>query len=635
MLAARPLDLGTLSLPHRLLVAPLKTARCAPGGEVTDDLLAFYRQLARGGAAMVITEPCAVLPSGREHPRQLAIHEDRHVAGLARVVETLHRGGALACCHLNHAGRAANPKAGGVPLAPSPASCPTTGQEARALTEQEIREIVAAFREGARRAREAGYDAIEVQLGHGYLVAQFLSPRTNRRDDAWGGDVGRRLRFAREVLAAVREGAGALPVIARVSASEMVEGGLRPADLAPLLALLEELGVAAVHAGMGNACEAPPWYYGHMALPEAPQDEAIAGIAGRTRLPVIAAGRMGDPDRIERLLAGPIEAVALGRAMLADPEFPRKMLEGKADEIVACGGCLAGCLAEVKAGRPLGCIVNPRVGRPDPLPPAERAKKVLVAGGGPAGIAAALFLAERGHRVILCEEGKELGGQFALAWRAPGKERMRRPLAGLVAALRRSPVEVRLETRVTPELAVELAVDEVIVATGARPVLPPVPGLAEAGAITGVEYFARRPALHGRVLVLGGGMIGMEAAETIAEDGAEVLVVELLDEIARDMEPITRKLMLGRIARLPIEVRTGTRLVRVEDDGVLLEGSEGKEERLPPFDAIVVAVGTRPRAELAEELERRGIPHRVIGDAAQPARVLEATRSALAVALAV
>ncbi len=635
MLAARPLDLGSLSLPHRLLVAPLKTARCAPGGDVTDDLLAFYRQLARGGAAMIVTEPCAVLPSGREHPRQLAIHEDRHVAGLARVVETIHEDGALACCHLNHAGRAANPRAGGVPVAPSPARCATTGEEARPLSGNEIEEIVAAFRAAARRARDAGYDAIEVQLGHGYLVAQFLSPRTNRRDDAWGGDPGRRLRFAREVLAAVREGAGTLPVIARVSASEMVEGGLRPADLGPLLALLEELGVTAVHAGMGNACEAPPWYYGHMALPEEPQDEAIAGIAARTRLPVIAAGRMGDPERIERLLAGPATAIALGRAVLADPDFPRKLLAGREDEIVACGGCLAGCLAEVKAGRPLGCIVNPRVGRPDPLPPAERPKKILVAGGGPAGIASALFLAERGHRVILCEEGKELGGQFALAWRAPGKERMKRPLDGMVAALRRSPVEVRLETRVTPELAVELAADEVIVATGARPVLPPVPGLEAAGAITGVEFFARRPVFHGRVLVLGGGMIGMEAAETIAEDGAEVLVVELLEEIARDMEPITRKMMLARIARLPVEVRARTRLVRVDETGVLLEDAEGREEHLPPFDAIVVAVGTRPRAELAAELAHRGIPHRVIGDAARPARVLEATRAALEAALAV
>ncbi len=630
MQAAGGFVVGPLRFKNRMVMAPLKTACAELGGLVSDRTLRFYRRVAAGGAAMIINEPMAVRNSGREHPRQLGIDGDRFLEGLRKVVTAIHEEATLACCHLNHAGRAANPNSsGGPPLAPSGMECPASGQRAHALTLPQIEDILEGYRRAACRAWWSGYDAIEVQMGHGYLVAQFLSPRTNHRTDRYGGSAEKRLRFAGEVLDAVRDGMdGELPIIVRISGDEMVEGGLGPEDLAPLLELAEARGVAAVHVGMGSACDTPPWYYAHMALPFEPQERAVEAIAGLTRLPLIVAGRMGEPERMERLLEGPAELIALGRPLVADPELPRKVVEERLDEIVLCGSCLQGCLFRVKQGQPIACIVNPEVGHVTPPAPAPEPRRIMVVGGGPAGIEAAVTLARRGHRVSLYEKEQRLGGQFALAPKAPGKGRMALPLESLIRRLEAAGVEIHTGTAVTAELVERLRPDAVVVATGARPMELSLPGMETARVLSGTRFFETEPEVGRRVLVIGGGMIGMEAAEHLAGLGVEVTVVEMLEEIARDMEPVTRKLLMRRLEHLPVTVMTSTRVEAIGPDGIDLRTDDGERTTLPPVDTIIVSVGTRPDDGLAGELRRRGVEVHVVGDAGHPGQVIGAVESA-------
>jgi len=377
--------IGDLALSNRLLMAPVKTGFAGPDGTVTEQLLAYYRRRAEGGVAAIIVEPLYIDVVGKEHPRQLAIDSDHTIEGLRRLVDNIHEGGAKVIAHLNHAGRAANPKASGrQPEAPSAVVCTSTGAVPQALDTARIRDLVQAFAQSARRARDVGFDAVEIQCGLGYLVAQFLSSLTNQRTDEYGVGTEQGERFAREVVAAVRKALeDAIPVLARISASEQVDGGLDLNDGRRLARRLVDWGISAVHVVTGSACDTPPWYYQHMSLPEGINQELAGQIKAEVDVPIIVAGRLGDPEHIEEVIRrGQSDLVAMGRPLVADPDLPLKMKEGRSDEIVLCGSCLQGCLASVKAGKGLGCIVNPEVGHEsEPETPAQQGRHVVVVGG--------------------------------------------------------------------------------------------------------------------------------------------------------------------------------------------------------------------------------------------------------------
>jgi len=627
-------QIGTMTVANRLLMAPVKTGLGTLDGTVTEPQIAYYRRRALGGVGAIIVEPCTVDPAGKEHPRQLGLDRDEQVAGLGQLVAAIHDGGALAIAHLNHAGRAANPKASGrPPEAPSAMACPTTGATAEAMSEARVGDIVAAFAAAARRARRAGFDAVELQCGLGYLVAQFLATRTNQRTDRYGGDAERRGRFVRDVVTTVRDTLhGRVPLIARLSASEMVDGGLEGADAVHLARQLQSWGVAALHVVSGSACDSPPWYYQHMSLPEGRNEVLAEPIKQAVDLPVIVAGRLGDPERIETLIANDrADFVALGRPLVADPDLPRAMAAGHVDQVLTCGSCLQGCLASVKAGKGIACIVNPEVGHEaEEEPPTTREQHVVIVGGGPAGLTAAIAARRRGHQVTLLERG-ELGGQFALAPLAPGKAAMARPLRALLARATGAGADIRTGTEATVDGIVELSPDVVLLATGASPNRIAIDGLE--GAVTGNEVLAGEAEVGQRVLVIGGGLVGIEVAELLGKQGKGVTVVELLDEVAGDMEMITRKMTLKRLAELPVTIHRSTRIERFAGAKAQVVGPAGSRE-LGPFDTVVMAVGTHPNDELLPALKARGLAVQVVGDAHEPKQIMGAVQSAWSAARA-
>ncbi len=612
--------LGNLELKNRFIAAPVKTAYGNPNGEVNEKHLKFYERLAKGGVSLIIIEPTAVLKSGREHPKQLRIDEDRCVGELKKIIDVVHKNGSLACLNITHAGRAANPKATGQPpLAPSPIMCPATKQTPQELTKEQIEEIIMAFGEAARRAKEAGFDAIELQAGMGYIIAQFLKERTNKRSDEYGQD---KILFARRVFEEVFSKADGLPVIVRISGNEFVDDGITPEDNKPILALAKEFGAVAVHAGLGNACDTPPWYYSATFTPVEKQIEAFKAIKGLTDLPVIVDGRMANKDKIEQALReGWADLIGLGKSIACDQSFVRKLQEGKENGIYYCGGCLQGCLLKVKSGVGLGCIINPFVNR-DEFDKSDNPLSFVVVGGGPAGMAAATYAAMRGHSVVLFEK-KKLGGQFNLAVKPPFKDAMNRPLNSMIRDLDRFGVEVQYEEADYKKIK-SLNPDVVVVATGANSTVPEIEGIENENVMDAFSYFESESEIKGkRALVLGVGLIGRETMEDLLlKKGFEDVVgVDILEELPEDFT-------LARLRNnAKAKIITGVKLERFSSDGAIISKS-GKEENLGKFDLVVTSIGTKSNKNLYDNIKDKFDKVEIIGDANKVADIYEATHQA-------
>ncbi len=624
------IQIGQLQLKNRFIMAPIKSAYGNPKGEVTERHLTYYDNLSKGGMAMIILEPVAVTQSGKEHPKQLAVHLQDSQFQLNKIVDTLHKNATFACLNINHAGRAANPKATGMSTkAPSAVTCPATDQTPEVLKTTEIEEILIGYRQAIQTATAAGFDAIEIQAGHGYLIQQFLSPRTNQREDEYGQD---KTLFIKQVFDIVRAEKNDLTVLVRISGHDFLENGFGPAENKVILELAKKSGFDAIHCGFGNACDTPPWYYSHMALPEQKQLEVVGAIRKQTDLPLIVAGRMGDVDKLEQYDRENLaDCVALGRPLIADPNFVNKLLQHQTDDITYCGYCLQGCLANVKNGSGIGCIANPSVDK-HPVQ-TQAAKSVAVIGAGPAGMAAATQLSVMGHKVTLYEKKANLGGQFEMAYQAPHKGSMLRPLNSLINRTEKNVSDIRLGTAV--EAATLGSFDHFIVATGSRQRTPEIKGLVEQYSMTSLEFFEKTKPLQGkRILIIGAGMIGIEAAEILADEGYEVVITKRSDTIANDMEMITKKLMLKRLEQKKnLLISPNTTLMEFTADQVNYQ-KDGKPGEWAPFDTVVIASGMEPENGLYQQLQAADKSVEVIGDAENPEDIYAATQKGYLAAVA-
>lgn len=639
-----PLTIRSMRLSNRIVMPAMATNFASETGGVTPWLLGYYEARARGGTGLIVVEKCTIeYPRGKNGAVQLRLDDDAFIPGLRQVVDRIHRHGACAALQINHCGSSTSrAKTGQAPVAPSPVTY-VKGQEVpRELTPEEIADLVEKFGRAAARAKKAGFDAVEVHGAHAYLIAQFLSPFTNRRTDGYGGSPEGRMRFALEVLSRVREAVGAgFPIILRISADEFLDGGRELEGTLELVPVLEKAGVDCWDVSAGTSVSHHPSgtrSIEPMAYPQGWRTHMAGAVREVARVPVIAVGVIREPGVAEGVLArGEADLVAIGRGLIADPDWLRKAREGRDREIRRCTSCNQGCIRRrVFMDLPITCALNPAVGREEEAPelhPAAPRRRVMVVGGGPGGMEAARVAAVRGHEVVLWDEHPALGGELPAAMAAPKKEKIGWVIEYYSHELSRLGVGLRLGNQVSPDVVTTEAPDVVILATGSRPIRPRLPGVDGDHVVAAVDVLMGGvPLAEGRIVVAGGGQIGCEAALFAASRDRAVTLLEMLPAIAPDMELISRNEMLDHIAAAGVLVKTGQRVAAIHPDAVVVRDGDGRETSLPA-EQVLLALGMSPRRELEAELRKRGIECQSVGDCVQAREILSAVREAYDTAL--
>lgn len=633
-----PLQVGPLTLPNRIVMPAMDPSLADAEGLPTPAMVSHYALRAAGGAGLVITGNVAVHPRGRLSPWMATLTSDRHTEAFAGLASAVHAVGGRLFVQLSHAGRqTVSQFAGGQPLSASAVPCPVMRDPPRAMDEADVEEALEAFAAAALRARDSGADGVEFHMAHGYLVCQFLSPYSNFRDDRWGGDLDGRVRFATEVVRRARALVGpAFPLQCRLSADERVEGGIT----VPLaLEYAHRLVLAGADALSVSACNYESYRYNMPSyyLAEATYADLAAQVrhglhARGVRVPVVAVGRFRRPEVAERALAeGNADLVAFGRALIADPDLPRHLLEGQPEAVRPCVACNR-CAESVTVGG-VRCLVNPQVGRVAELDaPVSKRLRVLVVGGGPAGLTCATRLARRGHDVTVAEASVRAGGKVWASAAPPMKETFAEYAAWLVRDAESAGVVLETSRPLHPAdfAAWSAGYDQVIVAIGAVPApTPQVPGLDRAGAVSHPEAALGNDALSGHVLVLGGGPEGCEVADALGARAAitRVSLVEQRPKMGLGLPSSVRTLLQARLEAAGISVHTSRTLGSIGPDGVQLVDRRGRPaETLPAVDHVVVAVGVRAPTDWAALAADGHVV--LLGDARHPATILEAVADA-------
>lgn len=623
-----PGQIGSLTIRNRISLSPMEKNWADRLGNPTQRYIDYLALRAKHGVGMMNFEATYVDPRGRGNLFQLGLWHDDNIAAHRRLNEAVQAHGSRTSAELNHGGRNANTHRTGLqPVGPS--NCPSEivgGHQLHELTVEEIAEVVQSFRAAARRAVQAGYDMITVHGAHGYLITSFLSHVYNQRTDEYGGSDENRRRFVTEIYQAIREEVGlAMPIGLRLSAFEDVEGGYSIDTTIGLVNHLSAIGLnfVDVSAGLYESLETliqPMDLQQGYLLPYARQvKEAVS-------IPVIGAGRVNDIDIAERAVSsGDCDFVHMGRAFHADPEILEKTLAGRKDDVIGCIACNR-CCQELFVNRPSVCSVNPAAGRERffKLVPAAVSRRVMVVGGGMAGMEAAAIAATRGHDVTLYEKTDKLGG-FINILRAP-RNRLNwgRASEDRIRMVTKAGVNVVMVKKVTADDVREQQPDVLIVATGTRPFMPLyVPGIDQDMVSNYADIIGGRVDVGVSVVVVGGQNLGLTTAEFMAEKGANVTVIEATGSLAGDIEYMAQKVLLKRVAQSnQIQVRLNSNIERIDEDSVVVQ-SGGELETLEDIDQVVFALERDMDRDLIEEVsggltEKLGIEYHAIGDCVWP-----------------
>jgi 2,4-dienoyl-CoA reductase-like NADH-dependent reductase (Old Yellow Enzyme family)/thioredoxin reductase len=620
----QPFRLKNLTLRNRIVMAPMLSRLCDPDGIVSPRLIDYYAERAKGGAGLIIVEYCYIdEKESKANQGQLGAYSDQLIAGLGDLAEAIQEWGAKAILQLCHAGRSTSSKHMGCqPIAPSPMPN-STGEMAREMTRDEIEAVMDSFAQAARRARIAGFDGVELHGTHGYLMAQFLSPYTNRRSDAYGKDRG---LFALQTLERVRRTVGPDYLVGyRIAGEEFIEGGVTLAETQPFARRLEEKGIDYIHVS-GGTIEVGHRFVTPMYYPKGSLLPLAEGIKKGAKVPIIAVGAIHDPMLADEALRNnKADLIAMGRGLLADPDLPNKVHAGKLEEIRTCLRCNEGCSSRVRSSRTQRCAVNAEVGRERTMKihPASRAKRVCVIGGGPAGMEAARVLAMRGHRVTLLEKEKELGGLLRYAAVPDFKGELRSFLKFLTTQVQKMGVEVLLGREATPETIRGLTPESVVLAAGSTMPIPDIPGVGRSSVASALELLSGRFQPGERVLVAGGAAMGCEIAVHLAARGKKVTVVEMLGDLALDLEPRCRLVLLELMKEGRVETLTGWKLEEIESGRVLLSGKDAAQKEVPA-DSVILALGMASNQEWVGPLKEIFPEVFVIGDCLEPRKIYQA-----------
>jgi 2,4-dienoyl-CoA reductase (NADPH2) len=650
-----PINIQNMALENRIVMTAMHLGY-TPQGEVTDQLVNFYAERARGGAGLAIVGGCPVDEAGGM-VGMIGLYDDRFIPGLKRLTHAVKRHGTKIAAQLYQAGRYTHSVmiGGQKPISASAVRSRLTGETPRALELEEIPGVQDKFAESAVRARNAGFDAVEILGSAGYLISQFLSPITNLREDEYGGSFENRMRFGIETIAKVRKSLGPdYPILLRIAGNDFMEGSNTNREARKFAAAAEVAGVDLFNVTGGwHETRVPQLTMG---VPRKAYVYLARGIRSAVSAPVISSNRINDPGVAEEVLRnGGADLITMARGLLADPDLPNKAQSGKSRLIYHCVACNQGCFDSIFQGRPATCMVNPRAGREAELQvkPAPKSRKIVVVGGGPAGMKVACTAKDRGHHVILMEKSERLGGQILLNHLIPGRGELETAAIDLIHNMQDKNVEMVLGKTATPENICDLTPDVVVVAAGARPATPEIAGVQGENVIQAWELLEQNRETGERVVVLGGNAVGLEAALLFANQGTlspevlhflmvnraetyetlshlldrgskQVTVVEMTKKAGADVGLTTKWTLMGELKRLGVKILTQTEAVGITPEGLQVKDEQGSG--FIPADTVVLATGSKSENGLAEALGDRVPEIHVIGDAKKPRNVLVAIR---------
>lgn len=630
-----PFRIGSMEIRNRIVMPAMETHLCDKEGFVTKELISYYRERAKGGVGYITVENTSVDPAGRINDGMMCIHEDRYIQGLTKLVDEVHKVGGKLVIQLNHAGKEALTYfTGQGVVAPSAIPSPLTRTMPLELSTKGVGDIIERFAQAAQRVLKSGADGLEIHMAHGYLVNQFLSPESNIRTDIYGGDTGGRARFAREIVEAIRARIPRdYPLICRISADEYTEKGLKLEEGKVIARILEAAGASAIHVSACNSTSAfynIPCYY----LEEGCFIHLAAGVKSVVKVPVITVGRVLRPAMAEKILQeGKADLVSMGRALIADPDLPRKAGEGRLEDIRPCISCNR-CIESVAEGK-LICTVNPHIGKEWEREemPRPRPKRVLVVGGGPAGLSAAATAGELGHKVWLWEKDTDLGGKYRYASMAPRKEDMKKFLEYLIRQAKKYAVKIECDKEATVDAIRQFAPDAVILAYGSKDEFLDIPGAMNNNLFEIKEAFSKATKLGEKVAIIGGGPEGCELGDFLLSKGKKVTIIEMRRMLGIGLVAHPRFHISVRLKNGGAQILTNTKVVEVGHGYVVVNRRGENSQRLEGFDCIVVSCLHKPNESLVGPIKDVAKEVYLAGDAREGRTALEAVSDGAEIAL--